>query len=264
MTQTYIIDVRNLMEEAVFEKFYSQMSAYRRKKIDKYKKNEDKCRSLGVGILTDIYLKSKGLRESDMVYGERKNGKPYFENAAGIYFNASHSGNYAVCSFSDRQVGCDIETTCQKNLKVAQRYFTDAEKEYIFNSLTSGNCHCEKNIIHSDMSCMEEKSDYDELQRFVRLWTIKESYLKWLGCGLTKSLNSFEISIEKNGKIHIFDNDTCCLDDYMKKEESESFKEDKGNNEAGCFLKEYSAGNCIISVCCENENFEGELKWVMV
>ncbi len=208
MTEIYIINVEQLNNKYIFESYISKMSSFRKKKIEKVKRNQDKLRALGVGILIDEFLQKNGCREKQMVYKLNENGKPYFQNKDQYYFNASHSGNYAVCAFSDKEVGCDIECVSEKSLKVAKRFFTENENKYIFNS---------QNI---------QKS-------FTRIWTIKESYLKYLGCGLTKSLKSFEIIEPEREKIIIVDN----------------------GNKIKCCLKEYEIDNMHMCVCSTNDSF---------
>ena len=37
------------------------------------------------------------------------------------------------------------------------------------------------------------KNDAEKAARFTEIWTLKESYLKYLGCGLSQSLESFAV-----------------------------------------------------------------------
>jgi len=142
----------------------------------KYKKcinMDEKLRILGAGALLYGVL---GVSESDISFGP--NGKPYIPNS-NKYFNLSHSGNYSVLAVSDKDVGVDIEKIDEKHLKVADKIF---DKE--------------------EISWMNE----DPLYRFHHLWTLKESYLKLIGKGLTVSPSSFSmIPIVKSGQGLIFD-----------------------------------------------------------
>ena len=119
-------------------------------------------------------------------------GKPYLEQPKGIYFNGSHSGDYLVCALSNRPIGVDIQekllqTPC---LKLAKRFFT--KKEY--DSLLD----------------LDEKG---QREAFFRLWTQKESYMKYCGSGFSLPMNTFEIQ-EENGAWHVFikgERAACCL-----------------------------------------------------
>ena len=101
----------------------------------------------------------------DMTIGE--NGKPA---CADVQFSFSHSGDMVACAVSDCPVGVDIEFSKKDGWPVAQRFFAAEEVELLRNSQDSA--------------------------LFYRLWTLKESYLKALGCGMTKPLASFSVRFE--------------------------------------------------------------------
>ena len=95
------------------------------------------------------------------LYGE--NGKPYFKNYP-YYFNLSHSGDYVVCAFSDREVGADIQIHRAANMeKLAGRYFSPAEADALGQA--------------------EDREAF-----FFRLWARKEAYGKLTGRGLADAL----------------------------------------------------------------------------
>jgi 4'-phosphopantetheinyl transferase len=109
-------------------------------------------------------------------FGEK--GKPHIENLTNVHFNISHSGNYIVCAVAGTEIGIDVERVRKVNLRVAERFFSASE-------------------IHDLMACSEEA----RMHYFITLWTIKVSYLKAIGRGLTQHLNSF--TILKNGDSYI-------------------------------------------------------------
>ena len=157
------------------------MSLYRKEKIDKLKQRKDKNLSLAVGIIIDNFLQQQNLREYDMSYSTKANGKPFFTDYEHLHFNASHSGDIAVCAFSDSEIGCDIQQIGEANEKIAKRFFTHSEYNYIYS----------KN--QADIS---QKLTADE--KFTRLWAVKEACLKLSGSGLGGGLKSFDIIIEEN------------------------------------------------------------------
>lgn len=108
-----------------------------------------------------------------------ENGKPYFKNRPDFHFNISHSGNLIAVAFSSSPVGVDIEKLRDANLKIAKRYFSSEEKDYVKN-----------------------------YQDFFYVWTRKEAYLKRTGTGLRQSLSSF--SVLDNNTIKTFK-----ADDYI-------------------------------------------------
>ncbi|MCD8019503.1 MAG: 4'-phosphopantetheinyl transferase superfamily protein [Clostridiales bacterium] len=99
-------------------------------------------------------------RSDPFFYG--KYGKPYHE---ALQFNLSHSGDIVICVTGQTEIGCDIQKICPCRDRMVRRFFSPAEQEYIFSG---------------------EGDEKDE--RFIRLWTRKESYLKKTGAGLTQDL----------------------------------------------------------------------------
>ncbi|MDF2522176.1 MAG: phosphopantetheine--protein transferase, partial [Clostridia bacterium] len=103
-------------------------------------------------------------------------GKPYLPTNFNLQFNVSHSGEWVVCAVDERPVGIDVELMRKTDmLEIAHRFF--AAKEY-------------------DMLSNADKSIRKEL--FYDIWTLKESYIKALGKGLSIKLNSFSIILAGN------------------------------------------------------------------
>lgn len=99
-----------------------------------------------------------------------KYGKPFIDGEKDFFFSTSHSGKWVVIIYGTSEVGADVEIITSNIFSIAERYFTQVEQKYIFES---GN----------------ESSD----ERFIKLWTLKESYIKYLGTGLNTPLNSFTV-----------------------------------------------------------------------
>lgn len=128
-----------------------------------------------------------------------EHGKPYLQTDTPLFFNISHSGKWVVCAFSDTEVGVDIERIAKERLAVAERFFHPEEVAGLLN--TSG----------------QERTDL-----FFRYWSAKESVLKYMGTGLSASLNSFCIRWEgesagiykKSGRLPLSLHECCIDDDY--------------------------------------------------
>jgi 4'-phosphopantetheinyl transferase len=117
-----------------------------------------------------------GIRPRDpFLQGEK--GKPHPEGYLGVHFNVTHSGSWVVVATSDVPVGVDVEKIRKVPEGVAYRFFSEPEKELLLNANTE-----------------ELKADI-----FFTLWTLKESFLKAIGKGLTKSLSTFTVLKQSNG-----------------------------------------------------------------
>lgn len=219
MITIYLLDCNKLDDDLIFNKYYNLMSPYRKDKIDCLRPRKGKNLSLGAGILLDNYLKQLGLKEKDMTYHTTEKGKPYFSLLPNIHFSLSHSGDVAVCAFSDNDVGCDIEQIDKPLEGVAKRFFTPNEYNYIFNGTTES--------IQAD--------------RFFRIWTLKEAYLKFTAEGLGGGLDSFSIFINDQNKplINESTSEINCTKDV--------------------FFKEYYYPNYKIAVCSKENNFADQL-----
>lgn len=133
----------------------------RMKKSSTYRFEEDRLRSIGAGYLIMKYLDP----DDESLIEKNQYGKLFVKGYPD--FNISHSGDYAVFAKAEEGViGIDIEQVKQRNLKVANKVFSDREREW-----------------------MSE----DELNRFHILWTLKESVMKALGKGLSLTFTSFEV-----------------------------------------------------------------------
>ena len=167
--------------------WYDDMPQRRRKKTDKLKREEDRKRSIMAYVLLERALadlaKDHNMRSDLLAEGglppviEDENGKPYFQGNP-VFFNISHSGDRVMVALSPCEVGCDVEQRTSNALKVAKRFFNEAE----YNALLA----------------TENDSECDEL--FQNLWTLKESILKCCGEGLRRPLHDFSV-IDDDGKI---------------------------------------------------------------
>lgn len=149
-------------------------------RISLFKKPKDMQRSLiGESMCRFILGERLSLQPDQVEISKSAKGKPFLKSRSDLHFNISHSGNWAVFALSDSEIGVDVEKVRAVDYRVARRYFSTEE--------------------FATLDALEgiEKRNY-----FFRLWTIKESYLKFLGRGLTKSLGSFTV-FEKADKFRI-------------------------------------------------------------
>lgn len=155
----YAIDTTLLEDEEIFRSQYAKMSFERRKKIDYYHYKKDKRLSLGAGILLCVGFADYQVESEEIVYN--KNNKPFLKDSENVFFNISHSGTVAVCAFSDKAVGVDVEEHTHFEQELVRSVFLPKEISYV-----------EKQLFSSD-------------QIYTELWTIKESLMKYLGTGMT-------------------------------------------------------------------------------
>lgn len=136
--------------------------------------------SKGEWMLRNIIQEKLETEAKELICAHNEHGKPYIAHKSNFHFNVSHSGKWVVCAVGERPIGIDIELIDRINLKtaekIAERFFSREE--------------CE------DFFLREYK---DRLAYFCEIWTLKESFLKAIGKGLTIPLNSFTIKKRDSG-----------------------------------------------------------------
>ncbi|MDE6663064.1 MAG: 4'-phosphopantetheinyl transferase superfamily protein [Lachnospiraceae bacterium] len=220
--KTYIINTRQYEDEAAFNTAVESVSPYRRQKIALLKNVKDKMRSLAAAVALNTALKEYGLEERTMEYDVGKQGKPYFRYNPEIRFSLSHSGDYAICSIGTHETGNDIELIKSGRERVAKRFFATEELDWIY----------------------ETQDPRERDNRIFRIWTMKESFLKVTGRGMSLPLKDFAVIMSDDGDIDMrqnFNDITYYMKEYAMPEtmpESDEYK---------------------ITVCSEAETFAPEL-----
>lgn len=163
-----LTSVQPLLDETLFEKALSCLPAdgcwaLRKEKLLRLQKPEDRALTLAAGLLARLAFLKMDVDFS--LLSIEKNGKPVILDER-HFFNLSHSGSYAACVYGTYPCGIDIQKHTPDRFHVAERCFTPLEQ---------------KKIREEGAQC------------FTRIWTVKESYLKYTGQGIRIPLNSIEV-----------------------------------------------------------------------
>ncbi len=173
--EVYYFDIEPLRNKAIFNSQIENITEGRLERIEKSQSTADKLRLMGSGLMIN-FIKTKYFVDSDVATD--KHGKPYFVNSD-LKFNLSHSGRYVLAAVSDYEIGIDIQKKKADKHRIAEKNFLQGECAYI----NAG------------------ANDEERHQRFCEVWTLKEAYLKNIGMGLRKPLNSFEIVFRPEGPV---------------------------------------------------------------
>ena len=128
-------------------------------------------------LVRDVLSRYLNAEPSALVFTRNAYGKPALAEPVGcpVTFSLSHTKGLSVCAVTAvRLVGVDVESLRRANgsPEIANRFFAPAEVAFLgrFNG--------------------EQKRT-----QFLRLWTLKEAFVKACGLGLSLPLHSFAIEI---------------------------------------------------------------------
>lgn len=165
-------------ERAHLEKFIAVLSPDERERVSRFRFDEHRERSqIARGLLRLLLSRYTGNDAAALNFACNSHGKPELPGS-GLYFNTSHSGQYAVFAFTRAAaVGVDIEQVrgdMSRREEIAQKYFAPGERE--------------------QLRVLPESS---RARGFFDLWTRKEAFVKARGDGLFSGLDQFETLLEE-------------------------------------------------------------------
>lgn len=203
MLNIYLADLTGL--EDFYDEKVNMLHQERAEKLSACKMPADRIRGLGAGLLLErgledyltdlranIEITEQGNNEAGnnyilpkdkegryiIRYSYGPQGKPCFKDYPEIRFSLSHSGNMAVLSISDGEVGIDVQESRGFQEKVMKRFYHGEEIKRI-----------------------ETAEDIETKEKlFYQIWTGKEAYIKYTGKGMGQDLRSFCVDLDC-GKI---------------------------------------------------------------
>jgi 4'-phosphopantetheinyl transferase len=122
----------------------------------------------------------EGVRPDAWTFDQVANGKPVLgarHQGIDLTFNLAHTHGVVACAIARGvDVGVDVEAVTSRvhALDIATRFFAPAEVEAL-------------------RACEAERRDV----RFIEIWTLKESYIKALGEGLSHPLATFAFAFDE-------------------------------------------------------------------
>ncbi len=134
---------------------------------------ETRCgRAVLAAALSDIY----NIDLDELTFSFNKYGKPYFEGRSDIHFNISHSGGYAAAAVCDHPVGVDVQVVRSVSPRLAEKVCDACERKYIERSAEPNRA-------------------------FIRLWALKESYVKAIGMGMAFPMNEISFRLGSSDTV---------------------------------------------------------------
>lgn len=200
-----------------FNKLMAFLTVKEQERINRFLRWQDAQSTLiGKVLIRAILYHQYQIENELIIFDTNIYGKPYLRNREDIQFNISHSGGWVVCAIDKQSIGIDIEQIKEVNMDIAKRFFS----------------HDEYNVLMS-------KEKEHRIPYFYDLWTLKESYIKAEGRGLSIPLNSFGC-IYKEGKWHIINGNAYHCEQY----------------DLDCSYK--------LSICASNNNFPKSVRGMSI
>jgi len=182
MLKVFTADTTCFLNPDLRDGALAALSPQRREKVLRARREQDQRLSLGAGAVLDLALASEGLREREVRLDRNSRGKPCLAGRPELRFNLSHSGRFAVCALSDQEVGADVEEIGKVREALFRRVCTLRE-----------------------LAAMEGLDPEHRQDRFFQLWTAKESFLKYLGTGLSRPPREVEVELEPAASLSLED-----------------------------------------------------------
>ncbi len=148
-------------------RFVKYISPERRERVERMRSERDRITSVlaELTVRLNIILRT-GMKNEDITFDYGEHGKPFLHGRDDFQFSFSHASGYVAFVCGNRSVGVDIERNDREKEKIASKHFTENEYEAVYTR--------------------REKT-------FADIWTAKEAYVKYLGTGLSKGLNTFDV-----------------------------------------------------------------------
>jgi len=163
----------NYYDSDLYNLIFPYISEERQYRLKKYFFAEDQIRLLvGELFLRISAIYYWGIDNKAICFNYNEYGKPQFQNFSDFHFNISYSDQWVVIVLDHSPVGIDIEQVRPIDLALADYFFTEKEIHQLF------------------MQPIEYRINY-----FYKLWTLKESYIKAVGKGLSIPLQSFSFDL---------------------------------------------------------------------
>ena len=157
-----------------------------KERIEKFRYRDDMISSLiGRLFLRGFAAQTLGLNNDNIRLVRTERGKPLLETDCGWDYNVSHAGDWVVFAAAEScQLGIDVMRTTDSRIDRLEHFFRIMDRQFTRDEWKS---------IRS-----ESRSEEEQLARFFRNWTLKESYVKAIGTGLNVDLKSLNFIIVEN------------------------------------------------------------------
>jgi 4'-phosphopantetheinyl transferase len=170
------------------------MTADERVRFDRFRHDADRQMfALGRLMARRLVGDALGIEPTAWTWREGPHGRPEIDRpVSDLHFNLSHSAGVVICALArTRAIGVDVEHLARRtpDPAIVPRYCSPAESADV---MTYGDRWCD---------------------RFLTYWTLKESYVKARGMGISLPLSDISFRLEERGARVTFERSLAGTDD---------------------------------------------------
>lgn len=203
MIKIYFSTISDYKELYKLEKFLNNKSElipeHKWDKILSLRRKEEQLLKIYSSLLFRMYLyKDYDVTLDVLPISYNRYGRPFFSDINNLFFNFSYSKDIVACAISDKNIGIDVEYIEQLIDNDILKLFHPVEQKYL------KNCNNQNKSI-------------------IKYWNLKESYLKFLGVGLSKGLDSFFLSQRHHSLYNTSGGNQLTIKNYTLNISSKSF-----------------------------------------
>jgi len=137
-----------------------------------YYDDKDKINNFLSYMIIRKYFDNQSVEIGNLVFSQTELKKPFIKNSS-VKFNISHSNNLIAVAFDRNEIGVDVERIKDFNNDIIDSILSDIEKKEYSKEI--------------------HKNDF-----LTKIWTVKESYTKMLGLGLSVDFDKISFSLDKD------------------------------------------------------------------
>lgn len=184
----WIVFLDQEFDPRLLDRYQDLLSIAENSRMRRYAFAKDKRRFLVTRALVRTVLsRYSPIKPKDWIFTTTPSGKPIIANknfdSNTISFNISHTDDLIVLGITNgHALGVDVENRYKNNVKpldIAEQYFSN--EEVVSLQFLSAN---------------------NQLELFFRYWTLKESYIKARGIGISIPLNSFSFHLQEDLRLN--------------------------------------------------------------
>jgi 4'-phosphopantetheinyl transferase len=214
----WFVHCDDVVDSGLLDRYQELLADKERKREASFQFEKDRVRYRATRVLVRTVLsKYLTLPAESWSFSENAYGRPAIANetpeARSISFNVAHSGKVIVLAVTKTaEIGVDVECIERDHvpIEIADRFFSSTEV--------------------ASLRALPKKA---QLRRFFEYWTLKESYLKARGLGLSLPLDQVSFDLEIAGAI--------------------SFRAESDHDRTGWrFWQAEYFGEYLVSICAES------------